>query len=188
LLIEEKGWLEVRMGKIVLVVKYDARWPAEFERAAEELRGAMREALTNIHHIGSTSVPGLQAKPVIDMLATVRDLDAADRCRSRMQALGYEAMGEFGIAGRRYFRRNDARGVRTHQLHAFEAGSPHVERHLAFRDYLRGHADIAARYAALKQALAERFHKNIEGYMDGKDEFIKEVEARAVEWRRGMRN
>jgi GrpB-like predicted nucleotidyltransferase (UPF0157 family) len=99
-----------------------------------------------------------------------------------MPAIGYEVMGEFGIAGRRYYRRDDAAGERTHQVHAFQSGSPHVERHLAFRDYLRAHREPARQYAELKRQLAHRFPHDIEAYMDGKDAFIKATEVQALAW------
>src|SRR6185312_9887119 len=130
----------------VIVVSYDPRWPAEFERAAGEVVEALGQSLLAIHHIGSTSIPGIHAKPIIDMLVVVNDLSLVDQCAERMRGIGYEAMGEFGIAGRRYFRRDNAAGVRTEHVHAFAAGSPHVQRHLAFRDFLRAHADVAQEY------------------------------------------
>jgi GrpB-like predicted nucleotidyltransferase (UPF0157 family) len=169
----------------VIVVPYDAAWPAAFEAEARAVAAAMGENLVAIHHIGSTSVAALHAKPVIDMLPVVADIAAVDRRAAAMQALGYEAMGEFGIAGRRYFRRDNAAGQRTHQVHAFQVGSPHIERHLAFRDYLRAHPAVAARYGALKSELAAAHPHDIEAYMDGKDAFIKETEAAALIWMAG---
>jgi len=97
----------------VIVVPYDPRWPAAFDRAAGEVTEALGQSLLAIHHIGSTSIPGIHAKPIIDMLVVVNDLSLVDQCAERMRGIGYEAMGEFGIAGRRYFRRDNAAGVRT---------------------------------------------------------------------------
>lgn len=171
----------------VAVVEYDVGWAAAFAGAAEELAATMRTNLLALHHIGSTSIPNMWAKPVIDMLAVVRQLAVLDDLSSAIEQLGYEAMGEFGIPGRRYFRRGDAAGRRTHQLHAFAEGSPHIARHLAFRDYLRAHADVAAEYAALKRRLAEQHPEDIAAYMDGKDAFIKEIEGRALAWTAGAR-
>ena len=164
------------------VVAYDPAWPLEYERAAGEMRAAMGESLRAIHHIGSTSIPGIHAKPVIDMLAVVADLAALDARGDEMRRIGYEVMGEFGIAGRRYFRRDDAAGRRTHQVHAFADGSPHVTRHIAFRDFMRAHPSLAQEYSDLKRRLAAAHPHDIEAYMDGKDAFIKEMERRAVEW------
>jgi len=169
--------------KRVIVVQHDPRWGQAFVTASREVTGAMGENLVAIHHIGSTAIPGIWAKPVIDMLAVVADIGAVDSCGAAMESLGYEVMGEFGIAGRRYFRRNDEKGVRTHQVHAFASGSHDVERHLAFRDFMRAHPDIAREYGELKRGLAERFPDDIESYMDGKDGFIKEMQARAMVWK-----
>lgn len=168
---------------LIVVSPPDPDWPGEFAKAAVEVRAACAENLIEIHHIGSTSVPGLWAKPVIDMLAVVRGLELLDEMNTRFESLRYEPMGEFGIAGRRYFRRNDAAGNRTHQIHAFLVGSPHVDRHLAFRDYLCVNHAVADDYARLKRRLAAAHPHDIEAYMDGKNAFIREMEARALEWK-----
>ena len=102
---------------------------------------------------------------------------------ARMATLGYEALGEFGIPGRRYFRRQNAAGERTEQVHAFLCGSPDIARHLAFRDYLRAHRDVATQYSELKRRLAAAHPHDIAAYMDGKDPFIKDVEATALAWK-----
>ena len=138
----------------VIVAPYDPRWPAAFERSAREVRDALGDTLLAIHHIGSTSIPGIHAKPVIDMLPIVNNLQIVDDRAHHLENIGYEPMGEFGIEGRRYFRRDNPAGVGTHQVHAFAAGSPHILRHLAFRDYLRAHTEVAQEYSQLKQQLA----------------------------------
>lgn len=103
-----------------------------------------------------------------------------DSKRSAMEQLGYEAMGEFGIPGRRYFRKDDASGIRTHHVHAFQSGSPEIERHLVFRDYMIAHPEAAQAYSLLKQRLAQEYPGDKEAYMDGKDPFIKEHLAQAI--------
>jgi GrpB-like predicted nucleotidyltransferase (UPF0157 family) len=166
----------------IVVVPYEERWVGMFEEAAREVRGVMGENLIEVHHIGSTSIPGMDAKPIIDLLAVVEGIGEVDRGNAGMEAVGYEAMGEFGIVGRRYFRRNDAAGVRTHQVHTFQRGSGEVVRHLAFRDFMRAHPLEAGEYAKLKRRLAEAHPFDMEAYMDGKDGFIKEMERRALAW------
>lgn len=99
-----------------------------------------------------------------------------------MYMLEYEPKGEFGIAGRRYFRRNSPQGVRTHQVHAFEAESIGARRHLAFRDYMNSHAEAAEAYSLLKQKLAALYANDLQAYMDGKDAFIKKHEGLALIW------
>ena len=168
----------------VYLLPHDPQWAEEFARESAALASALNPLLVEFHHIGSTAIPGIRAKPIIDMLAVVDDLGALDRQNSRMEALGYEAMGELGISGRRYFRKNDAAGERTHQIHAFQTGSPQIERHLAFRDFMRTHREHALEYEALKDRLAELYPTDISSYADGKDAFIHEMDVRAAAWRR----
>lgn len=167
----------------VYLVPYDPRWPQQFADEASTMRAVLGGLLVEIHHIGSTAIPGITAKPIIDMLAVVSDLVAVDGRNAAMQILGYEALGEFGIAGRHYFRKDDAAGQRTHQIHTFQVGSPQIERHLAFRDFLRAHREFAEKYDALKRRLAELHPADIGAYTDGKDEFINEMDAQAAVWR-----
>ena len=155
-----------------------------FGDEAARLTGALGDVVAALHHIGSTAIPGIHAKPVIDMLLEVPTLASLDARSPVMESLGYEAMGEFGIPGRRYFRRNDASGTRTHQVHSFVAGSAEATRHLAFRDYMRAHPDVAREYGALKARLAEEYPDSMDAYMDGKDAFVKQHERLALSWRR----
>lgn len=162
------------------MVPHDPTWRREFDREAARLRDALGSETVDVHHMGSTAVPSIHAKPVIDVLLVVRDLAALDAGRSSVEALGYEALGEFGIPGRRYFRRDNERGDRTHQIHAFEAGSAQITRHLAFRDYLIAHPEVAQDYSDLKRGLAAKYPDDSEAYMDGKDGFIREIDRRAA--------
>lgn len=166
--------------KKVEVVPHNPRWRDAFEAEAKHIAAALGENVVAIHHIGSTAIPNIYAKPVIDLLIEVRDITEADRRSSAMESLGYEVMGEFGIPGRRYFRKDNQKGIRTHQIHTFETGSAEVKRHLAFRDYMIAHPADAQRYSELKRKLAEEHAQNIDGYMDGKDGFIKEIDRRAA--------
>lgn len=164
----------------VVVVPHNPDWKDEFKKEAELIAAALGENVVAIHHIGSTAIPNIYAKAVIDFLVEVRDIEAVDAQSEAMEELGYEVMGEFGIPGRRYFRKDNTDGVRTHQIHVFEAGSPQVVRHLAFRDYMIAHDDAAREYSDLKRKLAEEHPHNPDGYMDGKDSFIKEIDRRAA--------
>ena len=168
------------MPQHVAVTGYDPAWPLEFERTAAEFRRVLGAELLEIHHIGSTAVPTLAAKPIIDLMPVVRDLAAADAARGEFEALGWKYLGEFGMAGRRYLRRGG--DERTHQAHIFAAGDPNIARHLAFRDYLRTHEDVRREYAALKRALAAAHPYDIEAYCAGKDAFVKKHEALALKW------
>lgn len=167
----------------VEVVPHDPRWRDAFEAEAKRVAAALGENVVAVHHIGSTAIPDIYAKPVVDLLVEVRDVAGVDGRSPAMEALGYEVMGEFGIHGRRYFRKDDREGIRTHNIHAFEAGSAEVGRHLAFRDYMIAHPGDAQRYSELKRRLAEEHPRSLDAYMDGKDGFIKEMDGRAARWR-----
>lgn len=166
----------------VRVVAPDPAWPALFEDESRRLRAALGALDVRVHHIGSTAIRGIFAKPVIDMLLVVDDLERLDAQADSLRALGYEAMGEFGIPRRRYFRRDALPGLRTHQLHSFESGSVGARRHLAFRDYMNAHADAAQAYSDLKQRLACASPDDMAAYVRGKDAFVKQHETLALAW------
>ena len=152
---------------------------------AARLKSILGTNCAAIHHIGSTAVKGLAAKPIIDIMPVVRDLAAVDMRQASFEAIGYEYLGEFGIAGRRYLRKGG--NERTHQVHIFQdSDKMNIERHLAVRDFLRIHADIARQYGALKEVLARQYPYDIDGYCNGKDSFVKELEQKALSWKKSM--
>ncbi len=169
----------------VLVEPHDPCWAKSFELESRIVARALGPDVSAVHHIGSTAIPGIHAKPVIDMLVEVADISRIDVRAPEMIALRYEALGEFGIAGRRFYRKDDDAGVHTHHVHAFAASNSEVERHLAFRDFMLAHDDWAGRYSDLKRSLGQAHPDDIEAYMAGKDSFIKEVDQRAATWRAG---
>ncbi|CAN5152106.1 GrpB family protein [soil metagenome] len=166
----------------VRVVPFDPAWSWRYEAEAARLRAGLDLRDFEIHHIGSTAMRGVFAKPVIDMLLVVADLNALDARGDGMRGLGYEVKGEYGIPGRRYFRLSTADGIRTHQLHAFASGSAEAMRHLAFRDYMNAHPHAAQAYSDLKRGLAHRFPVHMAGYVEGKASFIRQHEALAIGW------
>ena len=169
----------------VKVVESSIDWPYLFEKEAQLLQKILKDNLVNIFHIGSTSVPGLKAKPIIDIMPVVLSLAKVDACNSQFEALGYEPMGEFGISGRRYFRKGGKN--RTHQIHIFQYENLYdIIRHLAFRDYLRSHKQVKEEYAKIKETLALRYPYNIEKYCDGKNDFVKQTENKALQWYLGQ--
>jgi GrpB-like predicted nucleotidyltransferase (UPF0157 family) len=169
---------------LVTVVPHDEAWAGLYEAEAARIRAVLGESLVAIHHIGSTAVPGLAAKPIIDLLPVVTDVALADACTPQFEALGYECMGEFGIPGRRFLRNGG--DVRTHHVHIFGLRSrADIARHLAVRDYLRAHPAAAAEYGRLKAELAAWFPEDIGGYCDGKDAFVKALERAALAWYEG---
>ncbi|MFC0189442.1 GrpB family protein [Fictibacillus aquaticus] len=164
----------------VEVLPFSKDWKKRFEEEAQQLRNVFGDLIIAIHHIGSTSIPGLAAKPVIDILPVVNDIEAVDRYNEQMVQMGYEPRGEYGISGRRYFPKGG--NERTHHVHAYEDGSPEIERHLAFRDYLSTHETEREQYSTLKLELAKQFPHDIESYIKGKHELAQSIDTRASEW------
>jgi GrpB-like predicted nucleotidyltransferase (UPF0157 family) len=165
----------------VVLTVYDPEWPKIAADHAERLR-VLGSVLVVVHHIGSTSVPGLAAKPVIDLMPLVTDLAELDRLRWRVEALGYEWHGELGISGRRYCALSDEAGLRLAQLHFFTADSLHVERHIAFRDYLRAHPEMALAYETEKRRARDLYPDDSHAYTDEKAAWIRDAEAKALNW------
>ena len=168
----------------VFVVPHDPAWTQAFDKVSKAIRRALGEDAIGLHHIGSTAMAGILAKPIIDMLGIVENLAALDHRNAVMAGLGFLAMGPNGIEGRRFFRKSDAAGQRTHHLHVFEQGSSHIERHLAFRDYLKNHPRKAAEYSDLKALITTDHAISRDAYMDAKDPFIAATMKDAVEWYR----
>lgn len=165
---------------IVKVVDYNPNWPRAFEEEAGKIQATLGDIVHQIHHMGSTAVPGLSAKPVIDILLDVTDLNQLEADSTKMENLGYEVMGAYGIPGRLYFRKGGEQ--RTHHVHAYQSGDDHLVRHLAFRDYLRANKAVAEAYGKLKIDIVKRGGLDIEQYCDAKDPFIKHHEAKALLW------
>ncbi len=166
----------------IVVAPYNPMWPQMFEHEATKISAVFGSELISIHHIGSTSIPGMNAKPIIDIMPIVQHIDRIDALNPAMIELGYEPMGEYGIPGRRFFRKGGEVN-RSHHVHAYEVTNPEVTRHLDFRDYLIAHPIEALQYADLKKELAKKFPRDIEGYINGKDAVVKEIIRRAAEWR-----
>ncbi len=167
----------------VIVAEYDPRWPEQFAEEAARLQQAMGDPMVAVEHVGSTSVPGLSAKPVIDILVGVRALAEGEQAVPALEALGYECRGENGIPGRLFFRKGLVQYRRTHHLHMVETGHEQWASMLSFRDYLRAHPDEVRRYEALKHDLARQFRDDRRAYTDGKAEFVQAVleKARGLE-------
>ncbi len=166
----------------IVIASYSERWPVLFADERAAILAAIAPA--EVEHIGSTSVPGLAAKPIIDIMIGVESLERAAACIPALAALGYEYVPELEaqMPERRYLRKVLI-GVRTHQIHMVELGGAFWARHLLFRNYLRRHPQIAADYAALKRRLAAEFGADINGYTDAKTGFIRNVERLALQER-----
>ncbi|PIC77892.1 MULTISPECIES: GrpB family protein [Sporosarcina] len=165
----------------VEVVEYNNQWPELFKIESQKIATVFEEELVSIHHIGSTSVEGLSAKPIIDIMPVVKTIENVDALSTQMNEIGYEALGEFGMKGRRYFRKGEQ--TRTHQIHVFQEDNLYdIARHLAVRDYLLVHPEESKLYGKLKMKLAAMFPDDIQSYMDGKNLFVKELERKALIW------
>ena len=167
------------MTRKVEVVPYDPAWPAIFKGESRLLKGAMGRNCMAIWHIGSTAVPGMMAKPVIDILVAVKDLEQVDACSEKMEELGYEALGENGIPGRRFFRKG---GVQpTHHVHVYEnTNQAEIQRHLAVVEYLAANEKRREEYSELKSYLAAAYPEDIDGYIEGKAYFVSQLEQEAL--------
>ena len=165
----------------IIVVDYRSDWPELFQKEAATLYPIFWMCWKNVYHIGSTSVPGLAAKPIIDILLSVQDINKVDTLDEAIIDLGYTPKGEYGIPGRRYYHQGEL--VHVIHLHVFGSTSSEIERHVLFRDYLRCHPDEVHAYESLKRKLAVTNQFDPDGYTDGKDEFIHRVDESALCWK-----
>ncbi|SDM44327.1 GrpB family protein [Maricaulis salignorans] len=168
-----------------ILVAHNPSWARQYRHEAAGIRAALGANAVDLHHIGSTSIPGILAKPVIDMLGAVTCLDAVDECVDAIGRLGYEAKGEFGLAGRRYFRKHDDRGQRTHHLHIYARNSADFSRHLVFRDFLLAFPEQAKRYSEFKAKLVDGIGVRREDYQAAKSPFVADLERQALAWSQG---
>lgn len=170
----------------VVVKEYNRRYKEIFEIEKRRIENILGDNIITIHHIGSTSIEGLKSKPIIDIMPIVKDLDEVDLHNEEFEEIGYECMGEYGIVQRRFFKKGGDN--RTHHMHIFPYTNEYeINRHLAFRDYLRENEYIANEYGNLKEKLAKEFPNDIDSYMDGKDKFVKDIEEKAIFWYRNSR-
>ena len=181
------------MSRVIEVVTYDSDWIMAFKTEAAALTAVFGNRLLETHHIGSTAVPGLDAKPIVDILVVLDNTGDINSFDHAMETIGYRVRGECldapvpGTAGRFYFSK-DTNGIRSHQVHVCARGHREIFDKLAFREYLGANADLAAAYGKLKRqaALDHRFD-NI-GYMRAKDDFVKSTLADARRWYQAIGN
>jgi GrpB-like predicted nucleotidyltransferase (UPF0157 family) len=166
-----------RERRPVRLVPYDEDWPRAYEAIAAEIMEACVPHVVEVHHIGSTAVPGLGAKPVIDVMPGLRSFEDGFAIVDAMEGLGYEYCGEFGIPRRHYFRWRSGTDFERH-IHCYAAGEGQWHWHLAFRDHLRAHPQDRERYYWLKVELARRFPDDVEAYADAKSAFVRSIISR----------
>ncbi len=165
----------------VNLVAYNPDWPQMAAGYSEQLR-VLGSTLVAVHHIGSTAVPGLAAKPIIDLMPLVTGLTDLDGKRACVEALGYTWHGELGMPGRRYCTLSDHDDVRIAQLHFFEADSQQATRHITFRDYLRAYPEVARAYEREKYRARDLHPADSHAYTDEKAPWIQDVEVKALIW------
>jgi GrpB-like predicted nucleotidyltransferase (UPF0157 family) len=168
----------------ILLLDYDPAWTQLFADERARILEAAGEWIIAVEHIGSTSIPGIAAKPIIDIAAGLSDLAESYKTITPLTEIGYRCLGEYGIPERIYFRKpadsvgpgQGGRGPeRTHQIHMFATSHAEWVRHLAFRDYLRSHPDAVRDYEALKKRLAVEHAADIEAYAEAKSEFVEGI-------------
>ena len=161
---------------VVRLVEYDPRWPALFSAEAQRIRAHCGPLAPRLEHVGGTSIPGMCAKPVLDMAAGRSGSASLQDYVAALEQAGYEHRGERGVPGRQFFRRGEPR---AYHLHLVEEGGALWRAYVAFRDHLRANAEAAGRFADLKRVLAARFPHDREAYMDAKSSQVQEILRRA---------
>ncbi|MGB3261461.1 GrpB family protein [Paenisporosarcina sp.] len=163
----------------VRLTSFSEEWALMFQKEVHILSEIFGDEIIRFEHFGSTSVLGLKAKPVIDMMGIVKDIHKIDSFNEKMDALGYDVVGEYGIDGRRFFRKGGEN--RTHHIHIYQYDNPQIARHLIFRDYLRAHPEESTKYSCFKENLANQY-ENTREYSAAKKEFVTEMEQNALQW------
>jgi GrpB-like predicted nucleotidyltransferase (UPF0157 family) len=177
--------LDERFDPAVRIVEYDPAWPGIAAVEIGRIAAAVGEVAVRIDHVGSTAVPGLAAKPIVDLQLSVSDIEARSLYVEPLQGLGYLFAPDPASPDFHFFGLPAAR-PRTHHLHVCGAGSEDERRHLAVRDYLRAHPDEVVAYAELKRGLAARAPGDRLAYITGKEEYVAALEVRALAWAAGV--
>lgn len=163
------------------VVSYNSCWPDLFTQEAEQIQDALGALINQIHHIGSTAIPNMPAKPIIDMLLECNDITEMENIKNKFQLLGYLYFSRQVVPHRSYFTRKYRDDIGFH-LHFYERGDPQVKLHVSFRDYLIAHPEDAQAYAKLKLQLAEQFKDDMSKFVAGKDSFVQQIDIKAKIW------
>ena len=167
------------MSQHITVIEYSPLWKNKYKEESLLIRNILADNCIAIYHIGSSSVEGLAAKPIIDIMAVVRSLEIVDTVAEKFSDIGYEYLGEFGIEGRRYLRKGG--DERTHQIHIFQADDwNNIGRDVAFGAYMATDEKEREEYAKIKIELAKKYPYDIDGYCDGKENFVREMEKIAI--------
>lgn len=170
-----------RFDPAIRLVEYDPEWIARARDELRRLTEALARLAVRVEHVGSTAVPGLAAKPILDLQVSVAAIKPRARYIEPLERLGYLFVPDPESPDFHFFAK-PAKLPRTHHVHVCEGGDDHELRHLAFRDFLRAHPGEAAKYAALKHHVAMRHPQDRLAYIGGKGEYMRSLEARAMQW------
>jgi GrpB-like predicted nucleotidyltransferase (UPF0157 family) len=163
----------VTEGDSVYVTEYDPAWPCKFEALAARVRACLGDLVSCVEHVGSTAVPSLVAKPVIDLDVIVATRSEVPLAIERLARIGYTHQGDLGVVGREAFRWPP--GEARHHLYLLADGAEELRRHLAFRDAMRADSRLRDEYAALKRRLADQYRNDRAAYVAGKSDFVESV-------------
>lgn len=161
--------------KKVIVTPYDSQWPHDFEAIRRELADALGDLAIRIEHVGSTSVPGLSAKPIIDIDVVISDYGVFPEVAEKLARSGYEHEGDLGIPEREAFRYENKSHLQKHHLYVCPKSSRELHRHVTFRDYLRTHPDAVKRYSEAKETAARLYSDSIDDYIRSKSPCIEAI-------------
>ena len=165
------------VAKHVAVLPYDEQWKQDFRKIKAELADALGQLAIRIEHVGSTSVQGLSAKPIIDIDVVIKDYTILEDVISALSEIGYQHRGDLGIVGREAFRYDGKEHLQKHHLYVCPEDSPELRRHIAFRDYLRTHPEAVRDYSRIKEEGAKRYPDDMERYIEHKSPFIEKIYA-----------
>jgi GrpB-like predicted nucleotidyltransferase (UPF0157 family) len=161
--------------RTIVVVPYDEAWEQDFLKIKSELEEALGDLALRIEHVGSTSVKGLSAKPIIDIDVVIEDRSKLDAVIEALAKIGYTHEGDQGIPGREAFHFSGKEHLRNHHLYVCDKNASELKRHLSFRDYLRAHPEAVAEYSRIKEEGALLFPYDIDGYIEHKGPFIQGI-------------
>lgn len=161
--------------KHVVVLPYDEQWKQDFLKIKAELTDALGQLAIGIEHVGSTSVQGLSAKPIIDIDVVIKDYSMLEDVISALGTIGYRHEGNLGIVGREAFKYDGKEHLKKHHLYVCPEDSPELRRHIAFRDYLRAHPEAVREYSRVKEEGAKKYPYDIERYIEYKSPFIEKI-------------
>ena len=160
--------------KYVVVLPYDEAWKKDFEEIKAELMAVLDGLVLSVEHVGSTSVPGLAAKPIIDIDVIIEDTDCFEKVKTALETIGYQHEGDLGIPGREAFKYHGKEHLRKHHLYVCAKDSDELKRHLSFRDYLRTHPEAVKEYGRIKEEGARLYPNDIDSYIEYKAPFIQD--------------